>query len=148
MRNYSDFVNDNISRGLLIKDELTYTASIYGIKRTITRVSFTGNKSNRGFTTHFVHDSSDLEECKKCGHFVRKTTAMNEMPWRKHFDRMRAEGGNEVRKFINCFPFYMCRRCLSIFYKEMKIEFENIITRESIKLLRKEIRCQSKLLET
>ena len=145
---YDSFVSGNISRGLAIKDELTYTSSVYGIKRTITCVRFSGNKTNRGFTTYFEHDRSDLCECKKCGHFVRKTIAMNEMPWRKHFDRMRDEGGNELRKFIDCFPFYMCRRCLSLFYKEMKIEFENVKTRESLKLLRKEIKCKSKQLET
>ena len=148
MREYDSFVSDIVSLGLSIKEEITYTIERCGFLSTITCVKFSGNKKRRGYTAYFDHEKTDLEECKKCGHFVRKTIAMNEMPWRKHFDLMITDGGNEMRKFIDCYPFYMCRRCLSLFYKEMKIEFENSKTRESLKLLRKEIRCKSKQQET
>lgn len=135
---YDSFVRRNTRFGQVVKS----VSSVITIdkSRSIVFVTTKGSSKFKGGVLCFEAPKTDLEKCPSCGRYSRRNRSAFEFPWMRRL--CRDIPAHIINKFV---PYwYSCAKCMGVQYRVLKIEHENIKTKESIASLRKEIKCQSR----
>lgn len=147
---YVEMVPRFLSKGLSIKSETTFLSDVHnGIKETVTYVRFTGNKRNRGHSDCYHYERCILDICNMCGKPHKKTICIWNMPYSRKYHLMQSKYSSILKKFErDNLKMRACRSCISAYYKQFKLEFDNLEIKSQLTELGREIRWQSKQPET